>query len=111
MYDTYLTTNPGKTVLYTGMTNDLAQRMLQYYLQRGTRKTFAGRYYCFHLLYYESYTLAGEAIRWEKEIKGWLRAKKVALIARANPEWQVLNPQIMRWPPYPEQDSQSENLD
>ena len=51
MYYTYLTTNPGKTVLYTGMTNDLAQRILEHYLQRGIRKTFAGRYYCFHLLY------------------------------------------------------------
>ena len=35
MYDTYLTTNPGKTVLYTGMTNDLAQRMLEHDLQKG----------------------------------------------------------------------------
>ena len=92
------------------MTTHLAQRILEHYLQRGTRKTFAGRYSFFHLLYYEIYILASEVIRREKEIKGWLRAKKVALIARASPEWQVLNPQIMRWPPYPEQDSQSENL-
>ena len=40
LYYTSLTTNPGKTVLYTGMTNDLAQRILEHYLQRGIRKTF-----------------------------------------------------------------------
>lgn len=43
-YYTYITTNPAKKVLYTGMTNDLAQRMVEHYLNRGHTKTFAGRF-------------------------------------------------------------------
>lgn len=54
-YYTYITTNPAKKVLYTGMTNDLAQRVIEHYLNRGQHKTFVGRYYCYLLVYYEEY--------------------------------------------------------
>jgi putative endonuclease len=42
-YFVYIITNPGKTVLYTGLTNDLATRLQQHYASRGKRETFAGR--------------------------------------------------------------------
>lgn len=49
----YLTTNPEKTVLYTGMTNDLIRRMDEHHQARGKSNTFAGRYQCYNLIYWE----------------------------------------------------------
>jgi hypothetical protein len=51
-YYVYITTNPKKTVLYVGVTNDLDRRMEEHYEDCfGGRKTFVGRYYCYHLIY------------------------------------------------------------
>ena len=101
-YFIYITTNPKKTVLYTGMTNDLEQRLVEHYLNRGLPKTFAGRYYCYNLIYFERFSLADHAIEREKEIKDWSRSKKEALIHKLNPDWRFLNVDIMEWPPHPE---------
>jgi len=99
-YYTYITTNPTKKVLYTGMTNDLAQRMIEHYLNRGKSKTFAGRYYCYLLVYYEEFEWVQDALAREKEIKGWVREKKLKLIREANPSLNFLNASIMDiWPP------------
>ncbi len=80
-YYVYITTNPGKTVLYIGVTNDLRIRLQQHCQNRGNKSTFAGRYYCYKLLYYEYFSDINQAIVWEKEIKNMTRAKKEALIA------------------------------
>lgn len=93
-YFTYITTNPGKTVLYTGMTNDLYTRMQEHYLNRGNKEAFAGRYYCYNLIYYERFIMADHAIEREKEIKGWTRAKKLNLIKSQNPKMNFLNKSI-----------------
>jgi len=85
-YYVYITTNPAKTVLYIGVTNSLADRMVQHYANRGSASTFAGRYFCYNLLYVEEYSDINVAISREKELKGWTRAKKEALIAIDNPE-------------------------
>ncbi len=99
-YYTYITTNPAKKVLYTGMTNDLAQRIVEHYLNRGHTKTFAGRYYCYLLVYYEEYQWVQDAMAREKEIKGWTRNKKLKLIQETNPSLNFLNTPIMDiWPP------------
>lgn len=87
----YITTNPARTVLYVGMTNDLHRRLKEHYEDRGNRKTFSGRYYCHKLIYYECYGAPYEAICREKEIRKWNRAKKEALIGTVNPEWDFLN--------------------
>ncbi len=89
-YCVYITTNPGKTVLYVGMTNDLNARMAQHFENRGNPETFAGKYYCYNLLYWEGFQYVKQAIAREKEIKGWTREKKAALIATTNPKWQFL---------------------
>ncbi len=91
-YYLYITTNPYKTVLYTGVTNDL-ERRLQEHLEDNMngRKTFAGKYFCYNLIYYEWYQNIHEAIQREKEIKGWTRAKKEKLINSFNPGWRFLN--------------------
>jgi len=85
-----ITTNPGKTVLYTGVTNDLKLRLLQQYQNRGNKRTFAGKYYCCKLVYFEFYSDINEAIAREKEIKDMSREQKEALIATKNPKWNFL---------------------
>ncbi len=91
-YIVYIITNPGKTVLYTGVTNDLETRMQQHYENRGNRKSFAGRYYCYQLLYYQRFSDVAQAIAWEKEIKDMSRVRKEALINQDNPQWHFLRP-------------------
>lgn len=90
-YFVYIITNPGKAVLYTGITNDLNIRLMQHYENRGKKKTFAGRYYCYKLIYYEKFEDVNFAIEREKEIKSLSRAKKEALIAEQNPKWDFLD--------------------
>jgi len=89
-YYVYITTNPGKTVLYTGVTNDLKVRLLQHHQNKGNSKTFAGKYYCYKLLYFETYTDINQAIAREKEIKNLSREKKEERIATRNPKWNFL---------------------
>ena len=55
------------------------------------RKSFAGKYFCYNLIYYEWYQYIQAAIEREKEIKGWLRARKEKLIGTFNPDWRYLN--------------------
>jgi putative endonuclease len=84
-YYVYITTNPGKTVLYVGVTNDLPRRLSEHYANRGLASTFAGRYYCYQLLYFERHAYIQHAIEREKEIKAMKRADKEALIRTFNP--------------------------
>jgi len=83
----YITTNPDKSTLYVGVTNNLERRLFEHYENRGNRKSFAGRYYYYNLIYFEQYSDINEAIMREKEIKGWRRDKKELLIAKTNPNW------------------------
>jgi len=99
-YYIYITTNPQKKVLYTGVTNDLSVRIIQHWQNKGKDETFAGKYYCYHLIYYEHFQYVHDAIAREKEIKGWRRQKKVDLIATMNPQWTFLNASVCDgWPP------------
>ncbi len=93
-YFVYIVTNPNKTVLYIGVTNDLETRLTQHYENRGNKKTFAGRYYCYHLIYWERHQYIEHAIEREKEIKKWRRAKKETLINEFNPDWKFLNDDV-----------------
>ncbi|WP_187262466.1 GIY-YIG nuclease family protein [Pontibacter beigongshangensis] len=89
-YFVYIITNPGKTVLYAGMTNDLNVRLEQHKQNRGKRDSFAGRYYCYKLLYYEHYTHTQHAIEREKEIKLMSMKAKLDLIKQENPSLMFL---------------------
>ncbi|MGZ5189719.1 MAG: GIY-YIG nuclease family protein [Flavisolibacter sp.] len=75
-YVVYIVTNKLRTVLYTGVTNSLKDRIKEHYLNRDNPKTFAGKYQAHYLLYYESFDQIMEAIWREKEIKGWSRKKR-----------------------------------
>ncbi len=90
-YYVYITTNPGKTILYTGITNGLKRRIIEYYNNRGNKKYFAGRYYCYKLIYYEHFTDVIQAIHREKEMKNLSRAKKEELIRTKNLKWNFLS--------------------
>ena len=99
-YCVYIVTNFTKTVLYTGMTNVLGQRIIEHYLQRGNPSVFAGRYHAFYLIYYKFFDYVNDAIAFEKEIKDWNRKRKELLITSFNPEWKFLNEELFeKWPP------------
>ena len=87
----YILTNPRKTALYVGFTNNLSQRLVQHQANKGLPKTFAGRYYCYILVYYEVHQYVNNAIAREKELKVWSRKKKDELINLSNPKWLSLN--------------------
>ncbi|SDQ15473.1 GIY-YIG nuclease family protein [Flagellimonas zhangzhouensis] len=90
-YCVYILTNRNKSVLYTGITNDLSRRLIEHIeCIKNNKKTFAAKYKCKHLVYYEEYDWVQEAISREKEIKGWVRAKKVKLIKTTNPNFEFL---------------------
>ncbi|NIR00113.1 MAG: GIY-YIG nuclease family protein [Gemmatimonadales bacterium] len=75
-------------MLYTGVTNDLARRMAEH--KGKSLPGYASRYNIRRLVYYEATDDIGAAIAREKTIKGWLRARKVALIESVNPDWRDL---------------------
>ena len=85
----YILTNFTRSVLYTGVTSDLLQRIPQH-REHSNPKSFPARYRAHRLVHYEAFEDVEAAIRREKQIKGWSRAKKIALISRTNPEWNDL---------------------
>ncbi len=89
-YFVYILTNKNKTVLYTGVTNDLKVRLYQH-KNNQDGFAFTHKYKCFYLLYYERFENINQAIDREKEVKGWKRSKKDDLITNFNPQWEFLN--------------------
>ena len=88
-YYTYITTNVMRKVLYIGVTNDLQRRINEHY--NLSYPGFSQKYKCKYLVYYEFFTDINDAIKREKEIKGWRREKKNKLVSRFNPQWKFLN--------------------
>ena len=83
-YWVYIMTNRSGT-LYVGMTNDLMRRIYEH--RQGQIPGFTARYKITRLIHSESSNDVVAAIAREKEIKGWRREKKLALIKESNPEW------------------------
>lgn len=84
----YIMASPSRT-LYTGMTNDLRRRVFEH---KGKLVAgFTARYNVVELVYFEETPDVRAAIAREKQIKGWTRAKKVALIEAVNPQWHDLS--------------------
>ncbi len=75
-------------VLYIGVTNDLIRRVEEH--RDGLVEGFTKKYNCKKLVYYEWFTHIDDAIAREKEIKGWRREKKIALIEENNSRWKDL---------------------
>jgi putative endonuclease len=72
--------------LYIGMTNSIYRRVLQH--KRGETQGFSCKYHCDRLVYYESFDDVHKAIGRKKQLKGWRRAKKIALIESKNARWE-----------------------
>ena len=87
-YYVYILTNRTKTVLYTGVTNNLRRRILEH--KQGLVKGFTRKYRVHRLVYYEIEHNICEAIIREKRIKRWHRKWKMALIEKENPLWTDL---------------------
>lgn len=87
-YYVYIMTNKSRT-LYTGVTNDLNRRVYEH--KNKLIKGFTSKYNITKLVYYEEYNDINDAIRREKQIKGWSRKKKIELIESINPEWKDLS--------------------
>jgi len=87
-YYVYIMTNRSKT-LYTGVTNDLTRRVFEH--KNKMIDGFTRKYNITKLVYHEETNDIQAAIGREKQIKGWLRSKKVALIESVNPEWNDLS--------------------
>jgi putative endonuclease len=88
LFYVYIMTNNPRGVLYTGITNNLVRRVHEH--RSGQTPSFTRRYNLHRLVYYEWTSDVTEAIRRETQIKGWLRAKKIALIESMNPTWEDL---------------------
>jgi len=89
-------TNEYRTTLYIGITNNIQRRIAQHYFDsQNAKKSFAGKYNCIYLVYYEGFEKSNEAIAREKVIKKWRREKKNKLITEFNPKWETLNSQII----------------
>lgn len=76
-------------VLYTGVTNDIERRVFQH--KRKLNPGFTQKYKATKLVYFESSNDVNAAIAREKRIKGWLHAKKIALIESMNSYWRDLS--------------------
>ena len=87
-YYVYIMSSPSHTI-YTGMTNDLERRVYEH--RQGTIMGFTKRYGCTVLVYYEGTSDVTAAITREKQIKGWLRSRKIALIEAEIPTWRDLS--------------------
>jgi putative endonuclease len=84
----YLLANANHTVLYTGVTNDLERRCFEH--KQKKIKGFTQKYNVDKLIYFEKFDLIEFAIAREKQIKGYSRQKKNALIGNFNTGWKEL---------------------
>lgn len=84
----YIMTNRRYGVLYTGVTSDLAVRVMQH--REGKGGAFTSKYKCTRLVYVEHHPSIEEAIAREKAIKAWQRMWKIEAIERQNPCWDDL---------------------
>jgi putative endonuclease len=87
-YYVYIMSSPSRT-LYTGVTNDLERRVNEH--KSGAVSGFTKRYKIDQLVYFQETNDIGAAIAAEKQIKGLLRPKKIALIEQENPSWRDLS--------------------
>ena len=87
-YHVYIMSNHSK-ILYTGVSGDLLRRVYEH--KQELIKEFTKKYHLTMLVYHEATTEVLAALRREKQIKSWLRSKKIALIECVNPEWVDLS--------------------
>jgi len=94
MYYVYMLTNKNNNVLYTGVTNDLKRRLYEH--KNKFVDGFTKKYNVYKLVYYEITNDVNSAIAREKQIKGWTRTKKNALVESKNSQWCDLTESVMQ---------------
>ena len=87
-YFVYIMTDKSRT-LYTGVTDNLMRRVYEH--KNKLIPGFTSKYNIKILVYYETTPSVHAALEREKQIKGWLRAKKITLIESINPQWKDLS--------------------
>jgi putative endonuclease len=87
-YYTYIVASRSHT-LYIGMTGNLPGRIFAH--KRKLYEGFSATYNCNRLVWFQQFSSPNAAIAREKQLKGWSRAKKIALIEKMNPTWQDLS--------------------
>jgi putative endonuclease len=92
-YFVYIVASKRNGTLYIGVTSDLAGRVNEH--KQGLREGFTKKYGVHMLVWFEEYGDIRDAILREKQIKKWLRAWKIELIERMNPDWTDLFEQIV----------------
>ena len=90
---TYLLASDNNRVIYAGVTGDLSFRTWTH-REMADHRSFAGFYRARKLVYYQLHATMEAAIRREKQLKGWRRSKKVALIQSRNLAWRDLWPEV-----------------
>jgi len=89
-YEYYVYIMASKTkVLYIGVTGDIDRRVHEH--KEGLVESFTKKYRCHRLVYFEEYKYVYDALTREKELKGWMRYKKITLIEEVNPSWDDLS--------------------
>jgi putative endonuclease len=88
----YIMSNKNRTVLYIGVTSNLANRVFEH--KSGIGSQFTKRYNCIDIIYYEGFTAIEEAIIREKQLKKWKRVWKDKLIISQNPNLADLTDRI-----------------
>ena len=88
-YYTYIMSSSNNSTLYTGVTNDLERRVAEH--KSGSGSVFTRKYHCHKLVYFETFSDIDQAIAREKQLKGWKRERKDALIDSVNKERRDLS--------------------
>lgn len=89
LFYVYILASKQNGTLYIGMTNDLMRRIMEH--KQKSIKGFTKKYNVSKLVYYEETSFVNNAIAREKQLKGWLRKKKINLIESINPNWEDLS--------------------
>jgi putative endonuclease len=90
IYYVYILTTKNNKMLYVGVTNDIIRRVSEH--KEGLNESFTKKYNIHKLVYFETYQYINQAINREKQLKGYIRAKKDKLISDINPDWIELKP-------------------
>ena len=93
MYYVYILTNKTNKVMYIGVTNDITRRVYEH--RNHLIEGFTSKYIVTKLVYVETAKDVRDAIQREKQLKGWVRAKKNALVDSVNPQWKDLWEEIV----------------
>ena len=86
----YILCSPNRRALYIGVTTNLERRLTEHRLGRIAH---TAEYNIRRLIYFELHDTAPAAIAREKQLKGWRRERKIALVESVKPEWEDLAPE------------------